>query len=308
MPLACLSEVTVPILANKIEPIMSDLARQNPNRAKKLLLASVGVVALAASIFIGMGHAQTQIAGEPVKSPPLAFEVASVKPHVFARGQFAFGTAWQESPIQISGSRVTMQGLLAGLVMTAYKLRTFQVAGGPEWHDETGRNQLYDIEARAPGTGVPTMDEAREMLQTLLAERFQLKCHRETKALPAYDLVVGNSPPKLKPSTPDVETTVTSTTRLRTNYTNVSISELVLRISALFDHPLFDRTGLQGGYDFTLEYMPSLPGGVQMSPEEGGRFCQTLSCRRSAAASCSNPAAAWTQGGVGEGAGRDPDN
>jgi uncharacterized protein (TIGR03435 family) len=236
-------------------------------------MASAGAVALAGPIFIGMGdappiHAQTQIAGEPAKSSPLAFEVASVKPHVFARSQFAFGTANLESPVRISGNRISTQGLLAGLVMTAYKLRTFQVSGAPEWRNETGRNQLYDIEAKAPGDGVPTMDEVRKMLQSLLAERFQLKFHRETKELPAYDLVVGNSPPKLKPSPPGVESKMASTTRLRMDYTNVSISELVLRIGPQFDRPLFDRTGLQGGYDFALEYMPSLPNTAQISPEE----------------------------------------
>jgi len=158
--------------------------------------------------------------------------------------------------------------------MPAYKLRTFQVSGGPEWRDETGRNQLYDIEARVPGTDTPTTDEVRTMLQTLLVERFQLKFHRETKELPTYDLVVGNSPPKMKPSAPEVETKVASTARLRTNYTNVSMSELVLRIGPLFDRPLFDKTDLRGGYDFTLEYMPSLPGGAQMSPEEAAAFAK----------------------------------
>jgi uncharacterized protein (TIGR03435 family) len=145
--------------------------------------------------------------------------------------------------------------------MTAYKLRTFQVSGAPEWRNETGRNQLYDIEAKVPGDSVPTMDEVRKMLQTLLSERFQLKFHRETKELSAYDLVLGNRTPKLKPSAPDVESKMTlSANRLRMVYTNVSISELVLRIGAQFDRPLFDRTGLQGGYDFALEYMPSLAG------------------------------------------------
>ena len=202
------------------------------------------------------------------------FEVASVKPHVFARNQFAFGTASRESPIRISGNRVTMQGLVAGLVLAAYKLRTFQVSGAPEWRDETGRNQLYDIEAKAPGDGVPSMNEVRQMLQTLLAERFQLKFHHETKELPAYDLVVGNTPPKLKPSAPDVESRSVSVGRLRMVYTNVSISELVLRIGPQFDRPLFDKTGLQGGYDFALEYMPSLPGTAALSPEAADAIAQ----------------------------------
>ena len=135
-------------------------------------------------------------------------------------------------------------------MLTAYKLRTFQVSGAPDWRDETGRSQLYDIEARAPGDGAPTTDEVRQMLQTLLAERFQLKFHRETKEMPAYDLVVGNNPPRLKPSAPGVESKTTSTSRLRMDYTNVSISELVIRIGPQFDRPLFDKTGLQEVYDF----------------------------------------------------------
>jgi uncharacterized protein (TIGR03435 family) len=113
------------------------------------------------------------------------------------------------------------------------------------------------------------------MLQTLLAERFQLKFHRETKEMPVYDLVVGNNPAKLKPSAPDVESkTVLSANRLRMDYTNVSMSELVLRIGPQFDRPLFDKTGLQGGYDFALEYMPSLPGGVNMPPDEAAAFAR----------------------------------
>jgi len=258
---------------------MSYRIGQKLNRAKKLLRAIAEAVALAGPLAIGIGHApaihaQTQIASEPAKASPLGFEVASVKPHVFARNQFAFGTASRESDIRISGNRVTTQGLLAGLVLAAYKLRTFQVSGAPEWRDETGRNQLYDIEAKAPGDGVPTMGQVRQMLQTLLAERFQLKFHRETKELPVYDLVMGNNPPKLKPSAPGVESKTASTARLRMEYTNVSIAELVLRIGPQFDRPLFDKTGLQGGYDFALEYMPSLPSTVNMSPEEAAAFAK----------------------------------
>jgi hypothetical protein len=65
---------------------------------------------------IAIAHA-TAIYGQ--KAAPPAFEVASVKPLVFAPNQFAFGTASRESRIQISGTRVTVQGLLAGLVMAA---------------------------------------------------------------------------------------------------------------------------------------------------------------------------------------------
>ena len=237
---------------------------------EKSVLAQLAFTALiCATLLSGQNTgAQTTAAS------PLAFEVASVKPHVFARNQFAFGSPSGESPIRISGNRVTTQGLLAGLVLTAYKLRTFQLSGAPEWRDETGRNQVYDIEAKAPGDGAPTMDDARQMLQTLLAERFQLKFHRETKELPAYDLVVGNNRAKLKPSAPDVESKTASPTRFRMDFTNFSMSELVLRIGPQFDRPLFDKTGLQGGYDFALEYMPSLPSTVNLPPDEAATLAK----------------------------------
>ena len=203
---------------------------------------------------------------------PLSFEVASIKPVVFAPNQFAFGTPSRESRIQISGNRVTVQGLLAGLVMAAYQLRTFELAGTPEWRNASGRHEIYVIEAKAPGEIAPTMNEARQMLQTLLAERFQLKFHRETKDLPAYSLTLRNNQSKLKPSTPDVESKTVHVGRLHTIYSNVSMSELVLQVGSQFDRPLFDKTGLTGGYDFTLEYMPSLAGTVSLSPEQSEAF------------------------------------
>jgi Protein of unknown function (DUF3738) len=77
---------------------------------------------------------------------------------------------------------------------------------------------------------------------------------------------------KLKPSAPEVESKTVSASRFRTVYANVPISELVLQIGAQFDRQLFDKTGLQGGYDFALEYMPSPPRMVSLPPEEAAEI------------------------------------
>jgi uncharacterized protein (TIGR03435 family) len=159
-------------------------------------------------------------------------------------------------------------------VLTAYKLRTFQLSGAPQWRNEAGRHQLYVIEAKAAGDNAPTMDEVRQMLQTLLAERFQLKFHRETKELPAYALVVDHKGAKVTPSAPDVESKMVGINRLRTKYINVPISELVLQIGPQFDRPLLDRTGLEGGYEFALEYMPRLLNTVSLSPEHAAEMAK----------------------------------
>ena len=82
---------------------MSYRIGQNLNRTKKLLLAHSGFAALAGPLMIGIASAppisaQTQIAGGPAKASPLAFEVASIKPHVFARNQFASALPPERAP------------------------------------------------------------------------------------------------------------------------------------------------------------------------------------------------------------------
>lgn len=70
-----------------------------------------------------------------------------------------------------------------------------------------------------------------------------------------------------------MESKSVSSGRLRMLYTNVSILELVLRIGPQFDRPLFDKTGLRG-YDFALEYMPTLPGTANLPPDEAAAFAK----------------------------------
>lgn len=250
------------------------------NPAKRLLLTGAGIAAVAGPFGIGTGHApsihaQTQISRDPAKSAAPAFEVASVKPHTFARNEFAFATPYGESPIRISGNRVTMHGLFAGLMLTAYKLRTFQIEGAPEWRNETGRNQIYDIEARAPGD-TPSTEEVRRMLQTLLAERFQLKFHRETRELPAYDLVAGTNRAKLKPSSPDVESRTVRTGRLRMSYSNVTISELVGSDWAAIRSPAARQDWPSGRLRLRPGIYAEPPQYGQRVAGTGRRSCRTL--------------------------------
>ena len=61
----------------------------------------------------------------------------------------------------------------------------------------------YDILAKAPGSSTPNRGQFRQMLQTLLAERFNLRVHRELKQMPVYALVVGKNGPKFKESASD---------------------------------------------------------------------------------------------------------
>jgi len=129
------------------------------------------------------------------------FEVASVRPRVMSGGfvRRAWSARIECPPFHcgIAGMRFTEEAAsLVDLIMDAYQVRRFQIAGVPNWGD-TGQD-VYDIAAKFPEGQTPTLEMARRMLETLLAERFQLKLHHETRDLPVYALVVGKSGSKLK--------------------------------------------------------------------------------------------------------------
>ena len=203
------------------------------------------------------------VAGAQTGAPGPAFEVASVKPKVAPRGLYYFPLS-NPSKFIISGTRVTTQGALFHLVAGAYGVQFYQVATGPDWSEKWASTESYDIEARAPGETPPTRDQVRAMLQTLLADRFQLKMHRESREMPVYNLVVGSGGPKIKPSTstdpPKMGGEGSSGSQIRMRYSNFPIPEFIAEIMSQFDRPLLDKTGLTGGFDFTLEYRPQPPG------------------------------------------------
>ena len=136
------------------------------NFKKKLLLAAAGLLAASSPFIVGLvngGSAKAQ------SQAALRFEVASVKPYEPPAGMIINGTG---GSIRITGNRVNMLGNLLGFVMSAYDVREFQVSGAPHWTDKTGQQQDYVIEAKAEGEADLTRDNARRMLQTLLADRF----------------------------------------------------------------------------------------------------------------------------------------
>jgi uncharacterized protein (TIGR03435 family) len=105
-----------------------------------------------------------------------SFDVASVKP----ANPNALGSNTDSGP-----GRITMQNVtLKRCIMRAYEVPDLQITGGPKWLDES----RYDIEARAGYAA--QYAELNQMLQTLLAERFRLKLHRETRLLQGYAIVI----------------------------------------------------------------------------------------------------------------------
>jgi uncharacterized protein (TIGR03435 family) len=127
-------------------------------------------------------------------APLPSFDVASIKLH-------------EEPPriidISTSGSRLTVRAeTVLGLIVYAYDLKgNYQVARTPALSALSAK--MYDIEAEVDGARIPTKVQFRQMLQSLLADRFNLKMHREQREMQVYALLVGKNGPKFKQSAPD---------------------------------------------------------------------------------------------------------
>jgi uncharacterized protein (TIGR03435 family) len=181
---------------------------------------------------------------------PAAFEVASIRVH-------SFEAADRAGP-PITGNRLTLSGNLYQLIMYAYDLKGYQVSGGPTWATRPStQGDYYDIRAKAEGEETLTSARSRESMQTLLADRFQLRLHRERKEMQVYALVVDRGRPKFKESAADAISrsggSVSPTTVIST-FTKSSMDALVRVLSGAADRPVINETGLSGLYDFKLEF------------------------------------------------------
>lgn len=125
------------------------------------------------------------------------FEVASVKIHE--------GPSRGRPGVFTSGTRLEGNArTVVTLVMFAYDVKSYQVP--PTRALEPFGDTFYDIDARAPGESPPSMEDFRQMMQSLLEQRFRMTMHREKREIPVYEMVVTKSGPKLKPAAPDADT------------------------------------------------------------------------------------------------------
>jgi uncharacterized protein (TIGR03435 family) len=150
---------------------------------------------------IGVSVAAAVYAQAPANPPAakLAFEVASIKPAP-PLDPAAMMSGKAHIGMKVDAARVDIGSLsLSDLIRMAYKLKSYQLIG-PDWINGMSA-QRWDIMGKMPpGTN---KDQVPEMLQTLLAERFKLEFHRETKEHSAYALTVAKTGLKMKEAPPD---------------------------------------------------------------------------------------------------------
>ncbi len=140
-----------------------------------------------------------------VEGKPLTFDAASVRSHSLRRHPAPAGRQANSGRSHGAGARPTRAGFiypairLRDLIVRAYNLKDYQLAG-PNWLNSLDSSTRFTIDATMPPS--TTKEQLRVMLQSLLAERFKLVVHHETRELPQYSLVVAKNGPKMKESGP----------------------------------------------------------------------------------------------------------
>jgi uncharacterized protein (TIGR03435 family) len=174
----------------------------------RLLVMNVaGVLAVSAPILIGLmaapqSHAAMQ-AQDLVANPPV-YEVASIKPTKSASGNGFFRMGFSYTPDGFSAENVNVMMLL----QSAYGVGKDRFGPLPDWFN----SEHYDIEAKMDGEAAEALKKLnkddlkivrQKMLRALLADRFKLAIHTETKDLPIYNLVIAKSGLKMQESKPE---------------------------------------------------------------------------------------------------------
>ena len=181
-----------------------------------------------------------------------AFEVASIRPNP---------GPWKVlRGFSLAGSTLTLEGYnVADLIVEAYALEDYQLVIPPTFFTKDGTPVFYNIVAKVPGDASASRAEAREMIQTLLEERFHLKFHRESRETAVYSLLPGTDGVRLRETKPDAVAVSNHRVRgrnqtIESNY--VSMEALARELRVFADRPVIDNTGLVGKYDVEIEATP----------------------------------------------------
>lgn len=179
-------------------------------------------------------------------APQPAFEVAAVKPNATTNR----GSNWSVRPGGLTVDNMSLRHI----VQAAYTLQDYQYSG-PAWLEA----ERYNIEAK-PETRVADGKQLLLMLQTLLAERFKLVVHRETKPVSGYALVVAPGGLKVRPAEGEGSNLNSSARDTRLTATRVSMPQLATFLAKALAQPVVDETSVAGRFDFLLEFADPRPG------------------------------------------------
>jgi uncharacterized protein (TIGR03435 family) len=220
---------------------------------------------------VAMALAMTLVSAQTPQAPPdsggRTFEVASIKRNTSTGSGRSVGS-------RAGGRFVMVNGPVATLVRSAYPSDTSELIGAPDWI----QSERYDVNAKAEGN--PARDEMQAMLRALLADRFKLAMHYETREQPVYALMLSRSDGRLgaeiRRSALDCEA-VAAANRIgrpldvplpangapacgmsagggTLRIGGMPLRSLAGSIAGATGRVIVDKTGLEGNYEVTLRY------------------------------------------------------
>jgi uncharacterized protein (TIGR03435 family) len=197
--------------------------------------------------------AATAASASADSSAPPVYEVAAIHPSKAG----GFGSHTSSHGGTFNAANVTLKSL----IQSAYDLPPIRIEGGPAWLT-TAR---FDIAAKADdalGERLSHLDSKAEalakqqMLQALLAERFRLAVHTESRVQPVYELVVAKHGPKLTPTKAEGTSSNGGYGRLTIKGGENTMEVLAEQLSRNVGRIVVDKTGIQGRYELTLTWAP----------------------------------------------------
>jgi uncharacterized protein (TIGR03435 family) len=278
--LPCVSGVSGSNLKTRIEAIMTNTPRAALTLTKKVVLGASAIFVVAVPFAAGVASPRVR-AQSPAAGTPMSFEAASVRRNVSGNRGGPFGP-------QPGGRFVATSVTLHELIRVAYEpsawgraLDRAQVSGGPPWLTE----DRFDINAKA-ASDVP-VSHLRLMLQTMLAERFSLRLHHETRELPIYRLSMARSDrrigPQMRPTALDCSMPVDPYRGFRRGepvpcgffgmsptidpasgqsnqaMRGVTMEAVAQHLRSFLGRTVVDETGLGGYYDGDFEFTAEIP-------------------------------------------------
>jgi bla regulator protein blaR1 len=284
-PVPCISGVSGADLKERVLRIMMHKSAMTLGFGRRALLSAIAALVFTLPIGLGVLHGQQGLPSKPtstesgVAADLPKFEVASIKPAPSGDGIHRMmltpdGSSMQGIPVQM-------------LLHLAFGVEDDRILGAPSWT----KSNRYDIEAKVAPEDAPRLDklkqeDRRAMLLPLLAERFNLKYHHETRELPMYALVVAKGGPRLTisktepPPDPNFPARTEGQSKGggidtrgrmmmapgRIESQDTTIEMLTHALAPQVGHSVVDKTGLTGRYDYTLEWTPDnapppMPGG-----------------------------------------------
>ncbi len=286
-PLVCVAGVTGSDLKRRIEQIMTNKATITLDGWRKTLLVVAGLVAFVTPVAVGALNPPPQTRALPAPTSLPAFDATSVRPNTSPGPGGRGGGQFQ--PERYVAQNVTLKTLVkrayarpGSAEATAIDLLDQQIAGGPEWFN----TDKFDIVATAGAQTPPA--QMRLMVQRLLADRFKLAAHWESREIPVYFLTKARADGRLGPGlTPTSDAECEAGRRdgpvmppepgkpappppcgaiqfgpgvlIARGAPMEWLANVLVTVPVIsgIDRPVINRTGIEGNFGFQLKFSPA---------------------------------------------------